>query len=253
MDIGNRLKNAREAQGLSLEAIEEETKIRRKYLKALEDEQFDVLPGPVYAKAFLKNYARYLKLDVEDVLPEFNRKVKAYASIEDDEKESKEAVREEDRPAKTHSRWYVAVVAVILLGVSLYYAATGAGLGRTGDQARENPNKTDQITNNDQKPDVRPNGQQPADPAPAPVEQGVNVTLNVKGNQSWILVVVDGNPAFQGLLTSGQSRDFMGNNKIYVRLGNAGAVEVLVNGQNLGYLGGQGDVVDKEFPALPRG
>lgn len=252
MDIGNRLKSAREAQGLSLEAIEEETKIRRKYLKALEDEQFDLLPGPVYAKAFLKNYARFLKLDVEDVLTEFNRKVRAYASIEDDEKDSKESVRE-DRPAKTYSRWYVAVVAVVLLGVSLYYAATGNGFGRTGDQARENPKKTDQIKNNDQKPDAQLNGQQPADPGPAPVELGVNVTLNVKGNQSWILVVVDGNTAFQGLLTSGQSRDFMGNSKIYVRLGNAGAVEVLVNGQNLGYLGSQGDVVDKEFPALPRG
>ena len=52
MEIGQELKAAREAMGLSLEEVEQATKIRRKYLQALENEQFDLLPGAVYAKAF---------------------------------------------------------------------------------------------------------------------------------------------------------------------------------------------------------
>ncbi|HBC94199.1 MAG TPA: DUF4115 domain-containing protein, partial [Pelotomaculum sp.] len=72
MEIGNSLKQAREARKLSLEEVEEETKIRRKYLQALENEQYDVLPGRVYAKAFLKNYTRFLNLNVEEVMNAFN-------------------------------------------------------------------------------------------------------------------------------------------------------------------------------------
>ena len=56
MEIGKALKEAREMQNLSLEQVEEKTKIRRKYLQALENEQYDILPGQVYAKAFLKSF-----------------------------------------------------------------------------------------------------------------------------------------------------------------------------------------------------
>ncbi len=63
VEIGNRLKEARLARGLTPEDVEEETKIRKKYIMALEMEQFEILPGPTYARAFLKNYAKYLNLD----------------------------------------------------------------------------------------------------------------------------------------------------------------------------------------------
>lgn len=256
MDIGDKLKSARETMGFTLDEVEEETKIRRKYLKALEEEQFHILPGPVYARAFLKNYAKYLRLDVDELLAEFNRRFKVETAPE-----PSGPVGEEQSGRNvlglTGRRFYPILAVVILgLAVTVYFAALETGFGRPVDQAREGGSQGAPAQNQNQ-PVEGENPQAPAgQPQPgenAPAAAGVNVTLSVKERRSWIRVVVDGNPAFQGILDEGQSKIFEGSDKIYVRLGDAGAVEVLVNGENLGRLGGQGVVVEREFTTLPRG
>ncbi|HLO02889.1 MAG TPA: helix-turn-helix domain-containing protein [Symbiobacteriaceae bacterium] len=62
-EIGQQLRAAREAREISLEQAEEETKIRKKYLQALEDETPAVIPGDVYVRGFLRSYANWLGLD----------------------------------------------------------------------------------------------------------------------------------------------------------------------------------------------
>jgi Helix-turn-helix domain/RodZ C-terminal domain len=76
-EIGTSLRDARERQGIELSRIERETRIRTRYLKALEDEQFDVLPGAAYAKGFLRTYAEFLGLDGERFVDEFNTRFPA--------------------------------------------------------------------------------------------------------------------------------------------------------------------------------
>jgi hypothetical protein len=78
---------------------------------------------------------------------------------------------------------------------------------------------------------------------------GVKVVLNVKSGRSWNLVIVDGKEAFQGELGAGESRSFEGKEKIFITLGNAGAVEVLENDKSIGFLGAAGEVVNREFKA----
>lgn len=70
-ELGQRLRAAREARGLSLVQAEEATRIRRDFLQALEEERFDALPGAVYAKGFIRNYCRYLGLDPQECLAEY--------------------------------------------------------------------------------------------------------------------------------------------------------------------------------------
>ena len=70
-DIGNTLREARIRKGLSLVDVETVTKIRRKYLEALEENDFEVLPGPTVVKGFLRSYAVFLKLDPERILTEY--------------------------------------------------------------------------------------------------------------------------------------------------------------------------------------
>ena len=70
--IGTSLREARLRQGLDLLDAETATKIRSKYLQALEDERFDVLPAPTYVKGFLRNYAEYLGLDGQLYMDEYN-------------------------------------------------------------------------------------------------------------------------------------------------------------------------------------
>jgi cytoskeleton protein RodZ len=71
-EIGNSLREARLRQGLDFPEIEQATKIRPKYLRALEDEQFDILPGQTYVKGFLRSYAEYLGLDGQLYVDEYN-------------------------------------------------------------------------------------------------------------------------------------------------------------------------------------
>ena len=71
-EIGNSLREARLRQGLDFVEIEQSTKIRGKYLRALEDEQFEVLPAQTYVKGFLRSYADHLGLDGQLYVDEFN-------------------------------------------------------------------------------------------------------------------------------------------------------------------------------------
>ena len=69
--LGETLRRARSAKGITLEDAERVTRIPRKYLEALELENFGILPAPVYARGFLRSYAGYLGLDPNDLLPFF--------------------------------------------------------------------------------------------------------------------------------------------------------------------------------------
>jgi hypothetical protein len=71
-EIGTSLREARLRQQLDFPEIEQATKIRAKYLRALEDEQFDVLPAQTYVKGFLRSYAEYLGLDGQLYVDEYN-------------------------------------------------------------------------------------------------------------------------------------------------------------------------------------
>jgi len=71
-EIGNSLREARLRQGLDFPQVEQATKIRGKWLRALEDEQFEILPAQTYVKGFLRTYAEYLGLDGQLYVDEFN-------------------------------------------------------------------------------------------------------------------------------------------------------------------------------------
>src|SRR6188474_2718978 len=71
-DIGSSLREARLRQDLDFPELEERTKIRPKYLRALEDERFDILPAPTYVRGFLRSYAQALGLDGQPFVDEYN-------------------------------------------------------------------------------------------------------------------------------------------------------------------------------------
>jgi hypothetical protein len=86
-DIGSSLREARLRQDLDFPELEERTKIRPKYLRALEDERFDILPAPTYIRGFLRSYANALGLDGQPFVDEYNTRF---------------AVGEEDAPVRAH-------------------------------------------------------------------------------------------------------------------------------------------------------
>src|SRR5947199_1560736 len=73
-EIGSTLREARMRARIDMSEVETRTKIRAKYLRAIENEEWDLLPGPIYAKSFLRTYSDYLGLDSRTLIDEFKRR-----------------------------------------------------------------------------------------------------------------------------------------------------------------------------------
>ena len=131
-EIGTSLREARVRQGLELDDAEAATKIRAKYLRALEDERFELLPAETYVKGFLRAYADYLGLDGQVYLDEFNSR---YASEEDEVPAFTRPRRQRAIPdRRTESTLVLAALAGIAAVAALVVlAARWAG---DGDDAR---------------------------------------------------------------------------------------------------------------------
>jgi cytoskeletal protein RodZ len=82
-ELGNNLREARQRRRIDLVIAEQDTKIRSKYLAALETEEFDVLPGPVFVRGFLRTYSRYLGLDPQLFIDEYNARFGRFEEVED--------------------------------------------------------------------------------------------------------------------------------------------------------------------------
>lgn len=74
-ELGNRLKEAREAKGLTLDDLQEITKIQKRYLSCIEQGKYDVIPGKFYVRAFIKQYAEAVDIDPETLFEEFRHEI----------------------------------------------------------------------------------------------------------------------------------------------------------------------------------
>jgi cytoskeletal protein RodZ len=134
-DIGSTLREARMRERIDISEVEARTKIRAKYLRALENEEWDLLPGPVYAKSFMRTYGDFLGLDSRMLLDEFKRR---YESPSDHEpRPSSTIARERERRRRTprFPTWApIALVVVVILGV-LYAVGSATQSGPSSSSA----------------------------------------------------------------------------------------------------------------------
>jgi cytoskeletal protein RodZ len=118
-EIGSTLREARMRDRIDISEVEARTKIRAKYLRAIENEEWDLLPGPVYAKSFLRTYSDFLGLDSRMLLDEFKRRYER-PSDHDARPIGSIAARDRDRGPRSprFPSWApIAVVVAAILGV----------------------------------------------------------------------------------------------------------------------------------------
>ncbi len=242
MEIGETLRKAREARGLSLENVAELTKINIKYIKAIENDSFDALPGGIYTRGFLRSYARLLGLDPKELLLGFEKQNSgATNDLSEDQTPAafnfppKEplSARKFKKPA-----YYLAFAVIIILAGCLLWAGY-AHIVKSSGSGREAV-----------KPEIlieRLKGNAPREKTTAVNRKGLNVLLEVTEQKCWMRVASDGVISFTGTVTAGNSKSFQASQRMSIRLGNAGVVKVTVNGRAIGSLGKNGDVIEKEF------
>jgi cytoskeleton protein RodZ len=147
-DIGATLREARMRQRIDISEIESETKIRAKYLRALENEEWDLLPGPTYVKSFLRTYAEALGLDGKLLIEEYKLRHERLSDVEMQPIRPPGA-REPRRRRRAGSGrgWAVGIVIVALIG-ALYALGQSGGDDEGGNDAASTvPETSTQTTN----------------------------------------------------------------------------------------------------------
>ena len=263
--VGYTLRQERERQNLSISDIEQGTSIRATYIEAIENGEYDQLPGKVYTKGFIKNYAKFLGLDADSVAKEFAADMHELeetpepAPVEQPAQAPEKPV--EIKPAKPEKKplghsiqmenrgvpgKFIAA-AVVLLAV----VAGGAWAFFSGTEGNDvakvtPPPPQEQPVAPEPAPAEPPTPVAQANPAPEQKPDSVAVQARFN-DRCWALVTIDGAVVQEGVIEGGQTISWEGKENITFRLGNAGAVEFFQDGKSIGVLGGVGDVVDKTF------
>jgi cytoskeleton protein RodZ len=226
-EIGNSLREARLRQGLDLPRIEAATKIRGKYLRALEEERFEVLPGDTYVKGFLRTYADYLGLEGQLYLDEFNSR---FTTAEEAPVAQSTAPKRRSRPVESN------FVVVALAGIVAVTVLVVVGLREAGSDPQNEPPigpaTTGQTTTASTETDTTAG---PAQPAQAPVKNA-RLVLTAVGGDCWMQVRaggVNGRLVFEGTLEQGQTQRFVKYKRLWLELGAPGNLNAKLNGRRL--------------------
>ena len=221
-EIGNSLREARVRQQLELGEVELATKIRARYLRALEEESFDALPAQTYVKGFLRTYADYLGLDGQLYVDEFNSRFGADA----DEPREPVVPRRTSSVARQHRRLERRWIAFALTGIAALVVFFIAAW-KSGSPDEQVPNlNTTTTTPKKVLPPATPTRKAPT----KPVSFRLYVRA-VRGN-CWMEVhnwSASGKSRFTGTVETGQSQRFVAR-KLWISFGNPGNLAMVYNG-----------------------
>ncbi len=261
--FGHWLRRQRELREISLRDIADRTKISLRYLEAMEEDRFDLLPAPVFAKGFLREYARYVGLSPDEVV---NHWLSVQPSGDDEhaadaasstvrpfrsdaarvDPNSRDRTGFSDRSSSPGDSWVVralvlfgAVVALALVAGAIYYTVRHSGsrrpagvpgLSAAAPAARQPPAAVAAVPLGPPPPRraaLSPSAVEPAAPSGEP--SPLDVTLDFT-RDCWVEVVIDGKKWISEERVPGEALQLSAQQKIVLTLGNPSAVEAQVNG-----------------------
>ena len=254
--VGDILRREREKQGLTIADIEKGTSIRGLYIEHIERGNIGELPGLVYAKGFVRNYAKFLRLNAEALVQQFaeeNGSTPPPAPAEPESaprRISLSTVGDESLSSISiggTSSSYASIFGKLAAGIIVLAALVGGGVAAISA-----------INSPAQVPAAPPvKTEQPAAPAAAAEADasdtaraahadGVNVSVTLT-ERCWTEVSVDGKSVFEGIIEKGKTENWKGKESVVIRAGNAGALDVTFNGRKLGQFGDNGEVLERTF------
>jgi helix-turn-helix protein/uncharacterized protein DUF4115 len=219
LEIGSSLREARISHGVELAQVDADTHIRTRYLKALEDERFDLLPGDAYARGFLRTYADYLGLDAELFVDEYKAR---FAPPE-------EPLPQLIQRRRMDLRWLPAPTTVgALLAVGLVVVLAWTLGNKSSEPAPTRERATPTTAHPTPTRVARPEKHE----SPPAESQPAKLLLTAAHGRCWLHVNLGsraGRYLYEGSLEEGQSRRFAGR-RLWIRLGAPQNLEASVNG-----------------------
>jgi cytoskeletal protein RodZ len=159
MEIGARLKEAREEKNISLDSLQETTKIQKRYLVAIEEGNLQVLPGKFYARAFIKEYANAVGLDPNELLEEYKEEVPKTEDETEVQYSRMQRTRKDSSAEKNNAIFsLLPTIIVILLVIGIFFAAwyfiqLAVSNGDTDSPEEQNDNEEIIINNPEENTD----------------------------------------------------------------------------------------------------
>jgi cytoskeleton protein RodZ len=226
--FGDTLRRERELRGVDLREVAEATKISIRFLQALENDRVDILPGGIFPRAFVRQYATYLGLDPDRTVAEF---VYAFG-----EHAGQPAAPAPARPRSVRTPLLIAVAVLAMAGLAawaaLRYEARGAG---------DEPAAMASAPSSTFPPD--PVYPPPTTVAAAAPTDGHGLVLTLNSRQScWVAVLADGVKVVDRVMNEGEAQTVRAKGEIVLSVGNAGGITFTLNGRPGVSLGREGEV-----------
>lgn len=247
LEIGATLREARIRKGLELADCEQATRIRSRYLRALEEERFDAIPAPVYVRSFLRTYAELLEVDADLLLDEYTFRFEPEPAVREHEVRPLPPKRPRRRMPGGQLSWValggvLAVVALVWVGAgSEERAAIPLPPSEpAGAPAAPAPPPAPVAPVAPTTPAPTPLA--PLAPAPQPPPRGVVLALTGAGESGSYVEVrrkgPQGEPVWTGTLLPGISRRFADPTALWIRVGWTPSLIARVNGRRVTLEGG---------------
>jgi cytoskeleton protein RodZ len=222
--IGDSLREARTRRGLSSADVQKGIRIRERYLTALEEERWDMLPGEAYTKGFLRTYAEFLGLNGQLYIDEFNSRLRAH----EEEPLVPESLAPPRRPSSGVLR---ALVGVLVVGA----AVAGLAAWRLGGSSTPNHPARAPVAPTAAHADAA-KAKTHAPPAAAVAAKPVSAVIRAARGRSWLLVRAggpSGTKLYEGVLEQGTTMRFPVTTQLWVRMGRPWVVDIRVGSRSI--------------------
>lgn len=268
-EVGHKIKQARLDRGITIDEVQKSTKIRKKYLEAIEAGDFEVISQEVFLKGFLRVYANYVGLDGQKILNEYNQLTNLRQEVKKDEMEIEETESTAEKVLcfiSNHLMKIVAVAVILIIvflgGTILYKKGIIGSLTQTEQSNMVSSEKKEAaLTKKKETEEKKDNTSQESVSTGIETDKNkqeievkdrdneaskTNITIKVL-ETSWIKVVVDGKIVLEEMLSSGTERSWQADRNIELLAANAAGVKVILNGEEFGPFGSQGEVIERKF------
>jgi cytoskeleton protein RodZ len=230
--LGHYLRRERERRNISLKEVASNTRVREYFLRAMEEDRYDLLPASTFVKGFLHSYARYLGLDPNEILLRFQDALKG------DQPSVLPPPPDKKRLGRKKLLWFgLAVMVGGGIGFGLIFSYLF--LPHPAELPVESVPSKPEVTT------VAPS--LPAPPVAAettgtPEEKSFSLQMKAV-ERTWIRIQLDQQPDQEIMLQPGEFLSYQGVHRIQILVGNAGGLDVTLNGKTLERFGKSGEVV----------
>jgi cytoskeletal protein RodZ len=243
--LGQQLKQSREEKGISLQEIAESTHISIRFLQAIENDAYDVLPGGVFNRAFVRKFARQVGFDEEQAVNLYQEQWQEQGG--EPERGYQLGVDEPDFRQSSGNGLLLSFVALIIIGALTYAAwvifapvsnSGGSAVAGLNTPASPSVTPTPSVT---PEATASPSSNPPGSPTPSPTPEtpagAMRVQLTAPIEDVWFKVKADDNEAEQLTLKRGESRVYDASEKfIFLAIGRVQSLKIAVNGRNMDFV-----------------